>query len=182
MRELLDVQQYDNKDSEIAQLQEKLNNCYDSFYSKYGLLHSSYNHSLLNSDGAYPLVASLEADFAKDNNLLVKKSDIFTERVNKPTATISHVDTAEEALAVCVAEKGVIDFEYMSQITDVPPEDLKIGLREKVKYLPYRHIQAMRTTNIKLLPNICREIYMQSLTWQKHTLRSTAYMNQMLSP
>lgn len=131
LRELLDVQQYDNKDSEIAQLQEKLNNCYDSFYSKYGLLHSSYNHSLLNSDGAYPLVASLEADFAKDNNLLVKKSDIFTERVNKPTATISHVDTAEEALAVCVAEKGVIDFEYMSQITDVPPEDLKIGLREK---------------------------------------------------
>lgn len=131
LRELLDVQQYDNKDSEIAQLQEKLNNCYDSFYSKYGLLHSSYNHSLLNSDGAYPLVASLEADFAKDNNLLVKKSDIFTERVNKPTATINHVDTAEEALAVCVAEKGVIDFEYMSQITDVPPEDLKIGLREK---------------------------------------------------
>ena len=131
LRELLDVQQYDNKDSEIAQLQEKLNNCYDSFYSKYGLLHSSYNHSLLNSDGAYPLVASLEADFAKDNNLLVKKSDIFTERVNKPTATISHVDTAEEALAVCVAEKGVIDFEYMSQITDVPPEDLKIGLRKK---------------------------------------------------
>lgn len=131
LRELLDVQQYDDKDSEIAQLQEKLNNCYDSFYSKYGLLHSSYNHSLLNSDGAYPLVASLEADFAKDNNLLVKKSDIFTERVNKPTATISHVDTAEEALAVCVAEKGVIDFEYMSQITDVPPEDLKIGLREK---------------------------------------------------
>lgn len=105
LRELLDVQQYDNKDSEIAQLQEKLNNCYDSFYSKYGLLHSSY--------------------------LLVKKSDIFTERVNKPTATINHVDTAEEALAVCVAEKGVIDFEYMSQITDVPPEDLKIGLREK---------------------------------------------------
>lgn len=131
LRELLDVQQYDNKDSEIAQLQEKLNNCYDSFYSKYVLLHSSYNHSLLNSDGAYPLVASLEADFAKDNNLLVKKSDIFTERVNKPTATINHVDTAEEALAVCVAEKGVIDFEYMSQITDVPPEDLKIGLREK---------------------------------------------------
>ena len=131
LRELLDVQQYDNKDSEIAQLQEKLNNCYDSFYSKYGLLHSSYNHSLLNSDGAYPLVASLEADFAKDNNLLVKKSDIFTERVNKPTATINHVDTAEEALAVCVAEKGVIDFEYMSQITDLPPEDLKIGLREK---------------------------------------------------
>ena len=131
LRELLDVQQYDNKDSEIAQLQEKLNNCYDSFYSKYGLLHSSYNHSLLNSDGAYPLVASLEADFAKDNNLLVKKSDIFTERVNKPTAKINHVDTAEEALAVCVAEKGVIDFEYMSQITDVPPEDLKIGLREK---------------------------------------------------
>lgn len=131
LRELLDVQQYDNKDSEIAQLQEKLNNCYDSFYSKYGLLHSSYNHSLLNSDGAYPLVASLEADFAKDNNLLVKKSDIFTERVNKPTATINHVDTAEEALAVCVAEKGVIDFEYMSQITDVSPEDLKIGLREK---------------------------------------------------
>ena len=131
LRELLDVQQYDNKDSEIAQLQEKLNNCYDSFYSKYGLLHSNYNHSLLNSDGAYPLVASLEADFDKDNNLLVKKSDIFTERVNKPTATISHVDTAEEALAVCVAEKGVINFEYMSQITDVPPEDLKIGLREK---------------------------------------------------
>ena len=104
LRELLEVQQHDNNDAEVEQLQHRLNTIYDNFYDKYGLIHSRYNRNILGFDGAYQLVASLEQDY--DKNTLIKKSDIFTQRVNVPKPQIEHIDTASEALAVGIAEKG----------------------------------------------------------------------------
>lgn len=126
LRELLDVQQYENNDDKVAQLQSKLNTLYDDYYIKYGLLHSNYNRNTIGFDGAYQLVASLEKSY--DKSKLIEKSDIFTQRVNVPKPTIEHIDTAEEALAISIAEKGVIDFAYMSKLTDIPEENLKANL------------------------------------------------------
>lgn len=126
LRELLDVQQYENNDDKVAQLQSKLNTLYDDYYIKYGLLHSNYNRNIIGFDGAYQLVASLEKSY--DKSKLIEKSDIFTQRVNVPKPTIEHIDTAEEALAISIAEKGVIDFAYMSKLTDIPEENLKANL------------------------------------------------------
>lgn len=126
LRELLDVQQYENNDDKVAQLQSKLNTLYDDYYIKYGLLHSNYNRNIIGFDGAYQLVASLEKSY--DKSKLIEKSDIFTQRVNVPKPTIEYIDTAEEALAISIAEKGVIDFAYMSKLTDIPEENLKANL------------------------------------------------------
>ena len=126
LRELLDVQQYENNDDKVAQLQSKLNTLYDAYYIKYGLLHSNYNRNIIGFDGAYQLVASLEKSY--DKSKLIEKSDIFTQRVNVPKPTIEHIDTAEEALAISIVEKGVIDFAYMSKLTDIPEENLKANL------------------------------------------------------
>ena len=126
LRELLDVQQYENNDDKVAQLQSKLNTLYDAYYIKYGLLHSNYNRNIIGFDGAYQLVASLEKSY--DKSKLLAKSDIFTQRVNVPKPTIEHIDTAEEALAISIVEKGVIDFAYMSKLTDIPEENLKANL------------------------------------------------------
>lgn len=126
LRELLDVQQYENNDDKVAQLQSKLNTLYDAYYIKYGLLHSNYNRNIIGFDGAYQLVASLEKSY--DKSKLIEKSDIFTQRVNVPKPTIEHIDTAEEALAISIVEKGVIDFAYMSKLTDIPQENLKANL------------------------------------------------------
>lgn len=90
LRELLEVQQHDNNDAEVEQLQHRLNTIYDNFYDKYGLIHSRYNRNILGFDGAYQLVASLEQDY--DKNTLIKKSDIFTQRVNVPKPQIEHID------------------------------------------------------------------------------------------
>lgn len=127
LRELLEVQQHDNNDAEVEQLQHRLNTIYDNFYDKYGLIHSRYNRNILGFDGAYQLVASLEQDY--DKNTLIKKSDIFTQRVNVPKPQIEHIDTASEALAVCIAEKGYIDFDYMSNLTDIDKASLEESLR-----------------------------------------------------
>ena len=126
LHELLDVQQYENNDDKVAQLQSKLNTLYDAYYIKYGLLHSNYNRNIIGFDGAYQLVASLEKSY--DKSKLIEKSDIFTQRVNVPKPTIEHIDTAEEALAISIVEKGVIDFAYMSKLTDIPEENLKANL------------------------------------------------------
>lgn len=134
LRELLEVQQHDNNDTEVERLQHKLNAIYDSFYDKYGLMHSRYNRNILGFDGAYPLVASLEQDY--DKNVLIQKSDIFTRRVNIPKPQIEHIDTASEALAVCVAEKGHIDFGYMSELTDIDKKSLEDSLRNNGEIYP----------------------------------------------
>lgn len=134
LRELLEVQQHDNNDTEVERLQHKLNAIYDSFYDKYGLMHSRYNCNILGFDGAYPLVASLEQDY--DKNVLIQKSDIFTQRVNIPKPQIEHIDTASEALAVCVAEKGHIDFGYMSELTDIDKKSLEDSLRNNGEIYP----------------------------------------------
>lgn len=134
LRELLEVQQHDNNDTEVERLQHKLNAIYDSFYDKYGLMHSRYNRNILGFDGAYPLVASLEQDY--DKNVLIQKSDTFTQRVNIPKPQIEHIDTASEALAVCVAEKGHIDFGYMSELTDIDKKSLEDSLRNSGEIYP----------------------------------------------
>lgn len=134
LRELLKVQQHDNNDAEVEQLQHRLNTIYDNFYDKYGLIHSRYNRNILGFDGAYQLVASLEQDY--DKNTLIKKSDIFTQRVNVPKPQIEHIDTASEALAVCIAEKGYIDFDYMSNLTDIDKASLEESLRNNGEIYP----------------------------------------------
>lgn len=126
LRELLDVQQYESNDDKVVQLQEKLNTLYDDYYIRYGLLHNNYNRNILGFDGAYQLVASLEKSY--DKSKLIEKSDIFTQRVNVPKTAIEHIDTASEALAISIAEKGIIDFAYMSSLTDIPEENLRINL------------------------------------------------------
>lgn len=134
LRELLEVQQHDNNDAEVEQLQHRLNTIYDNFYDKYGLINSRYNRNILGFDGAYQLVASLEQDY--DKNTLIKKSDIFTQRVNVPKPQIEHIDTASEALAVCIAEKGYIDFDYMSNLTDIDKASLEESLRNNGEIYP----------------------------------------------
>ena len=134
LRELLEVQQHDNNDAEVEQLQHRLNTIYDKFYDKYGLIHSRYNRNILGFDGAYQLVASLEQEY--DKNTLIKKSDIFTQRVNVPKPQIEHIDTASEALAVCIAEKGYIDFDYMSNLTDIDKASLEESLRNNGEIYP----------------------------------------------
>lgn len=134
LRELLEVQQHDNNDAEVEQLQHRLNTIYDNFYDKHGLIHSRYNRNILGFDGAYQLVASLEQDY--DKNTLIKKSDIFTQRVNVPKPQIEHIDTASEALAVCIAEKGYIDFDYMSNLTDIDKASLEESLRNNGEIYP----------------------------------------------
>lgn len=134
LRKLLEVQQHDNNDAEVEQLQHRLNTIYDNFYDKYGLIHSRYNRNILGFDGAYQLVASLEQDY--DKNTLIKKSDIFTQRVNVPKPQIEHIDTASEALAVCIAEKGYIDFDYMSNLTDIDKASLEESLRNNGEIYP----------------------------------------------
>lgn len=134
LRELIAIQQFEDTDDKITELQNKLGSLYDDFYKKHGLLHSNYNRSILGFDGAYQLVASLEQEY--DKNQLIKKSDIFTQRVNVPKPTIERVDTATEALAVSIADKGIIDFEYMSKLSDIDEVTLANSLRESGEIFP----------------------------------------------
>ncbi|MCD7740681.1 MAG: hypothetical protein LUI06_00480, partial [Ruminococcus sp.] len=130
LRELMQAQEQDKPDDEIKALQTKLNTLYDGFYEKFGLLHDSKNRRVLGIDNYYNLSTSLESEV--DKGVLVKKSNIFTERTIVPHKPVEHVDTALEALTLSMSEKGKVDMEYMQSLTEMSKGQLVSDLKGEI--------------------------------------------------
>ena len=92
-----------------------MNEIYDSFTAKYGLLSSNANKRAFSQDSSYCLLTSLE--FLDEQGNLKRKADIFTKRTIRHAQAVTSVDTASEALAVSIGEKAQVDLAYMSQLT-----------------------------------------------------------------
>ena len=134
-RELIEAMELDKPDSVIKDLQAKLNDSYDDFYKKYGLIHSQTNKRYFAEDVSYNLVAGLEKSY--DKTKLLEKSDIFTKRTIVPPKAVEHVDTALEALTLSIAEKARVDFEYMSSLTGMTEDELKHDLVGEIFKIPH---------------------------------------------
>ena len=122
VRNLIEIQKEDYPDEEIKQAQEKLNNLYDAFTKKYGLINSRANSSAFSNDSSFPLLSALEV--LNENGELERKADLFYKRTIKPHKAVTEVDTADEALAVSMGEKACIDMEYMQQLSGKSEEEL----------------------------------------------------------
>lgn len=133
-REVLNAMVRDCSDEELTALQNKLNTLYDSFYNKYGLVHSKFNKSLFSDDISYQLVASLESKYNEKE--LIAKSDLFTKRTIKPPELVTSVDTAQEALTVSLAEKGRVDLDFMSELYENDKETIISDLKGKIFPVP----------------------------------------------
>lgn len=113
VRELLDMQLSGYSDEAVKEKQTELNSIYSSFTKKYDLLNSQVNKSAFKEDVSLPLLIALEK--VKDGKL-VQKADIFTKRTIRPQISITHVDTAAEALAVSISEKACVDLGFMASL------------------------------------------------------------------
>ena len=113
-RRLIDLQLSSADDSEIQSEQAKLNQLYDAFTAKYGLLNSTGNKLAFEQDSSYPLLCSLE--IVNEEGRLTRKADMFTKRTIQTHRAVTSVDTAVEALAVSIGEKACVDLGYMSSL------------------------------------------------------------------
>ena len=113
--ELIQCQMEEGSAEQITKLQEKLNEEYDAFTAKYGLISSNANKRAFSQDSSYCLLTSLE--FLDDKGELKRKADIFTKRTIRRAETVTSVDTASEALAVSIGERAGVDLSYMAQLS-----------------------------------------------------------------
>ena len=120
--ELIRCQMEEGSDEQITKLQEKLNEEYDIFTAKYGLISSNANKRAFSQDSSYCLLTSLE--FLDDKGELKRKADIFTKRTIRRAETVTSVDTASEALAVSIGERAGVDLSYMAQLSGKTEEEL----------------------------------------------------------
>ena len=120
--ELIQCQMEEGSDEQITKLQGKLNEEYDTFTAKYGLISSNANKRAFSQDSSYCLLTSLE--FLDDKGELKRKADIFTKRTIRRAETVTSVDTASEALAVCIGERAGVDLSYMAQLSGKTEEEL----------------------------------------------------------
>ena len=120
--ELIRCQMEEGSDEQITKLQEKLNEGYDIFTAKYGLISSNANKRAFSQDSSYCLLTSLE--FLDDKGELKRKADIFTKRTIRRAETVTSVDTASESLAVCIGERAGVDLSYMAQLSGKTEEEL----------------------------------------------------------
>lgn len=114
-RELIDAQLENFPDEYIQKLQARLNDQYDAYRKKYGLINSRGTASAFREDSGYFLLCSLE-DLDDEGNFN-GKTDMFTKRTIRPAQAVNHVDTAEESLALSLSEQGHVDLGYMSKLT-----------------------------------------------------------------
>lgn len=127
VRNLIELQTEDYPDSEIKQVQEKLNTLYDNYTKKYGLINSRANTSAFSDDSSYALLSALEV--INEDGELERKADMFFKRTIKPHKPVTEVDTADEALAVSMGEKASIDMEYMMELSGKSEDELFSDLK-----------------------------------------------------
>ncbi len=120
--ELIRCQMEEGSDEQITKLQGKLNEEYDTFTAKYGLISSNANKRAFSQDSSYCLLTSLE--FLDDKGELKRKADIFTKRTIRRAETVTSVDTASEALAVSIGERAGVFLSYMAQLSGKTEEEL----------------------------------------------------------
>ena len=127
VRHLIELQTEDYPDSTIKEEQAKLNNLYDTFTAKYGLINSRANSSAFSQDSSFSLLSALEV--LGDDGTLEKKADMFYKRTIKPHTPVTSVDTSSEALAVSLGEKACIDMEYMCELSGKTEEEIFADLK-----------------------------------------------------
>lgn len=121
-QELIRCQMEDGSDTEVEALQNKLNEQYDSFTKKYGLVSSNANRRAFSQDSSYCLLAALE--LVDENGNLERKADIFTKRTIRKAEPVTSVDTASEALAVSIGEKAGVDIPFMAGLCGKAEEEV----------------------------------------------------------
>ena len=135
VQELIDLQMdAATPDSDIREKQMELNQLYDDFSAKYGLINDRGNRLAFADDSSYYLLCALEV--IDENGQLKHKADMFTKRTIKPHEAVTSVDTASEALAVSIAEKARVDMEYMEQLTGKTSDELAAELQGVIFRLP----------------------------------------------
>ena len=127
LRNLISAQQEEREDEEIQMLQKKLNQKYDAFTAKYGLLSARGNRMVFSDDSSYVLLSALE--ILNEDGSLKKKADIFTKRTIRSPKVITHTDTAVEALGVSLGERGRVDMGFMESLCAKTEEELQEELR-----------------------------------------------------
>lgn len=126
-RKLIELQTDDYPEEDILAEQKKLNELYDKFTAKYGLINSRANKSAFGEDASYHLISALE--ILGENGTLERKADMFTKRTIKPHIPVTEVDTPSEALAVSMGERAKIDIEYMKSLTGKSEDEIYSDLQ-----------------------------------------------------
>ena len=123
VRELIAMQMEETvTDEEIQKQQEKLNQVYDTYTAKYGVIGSNANKRAFSDDSSYCLLCSLEE--LNEDGTLKRKADMFTKRTIKKAVAVTSVETATEALALSLNERAKVDLSYMAQLTGKTEEKI----------------------------------------------------------
>ena len=130
-RNLIEAQRDGCDDERLHALQADLTQNYDTFVKEFGNIHKRGNKLAFRKDAGYPLLLALEK--LDDEQNVIGKTAIFSKRTISPHIVATHADTPEDALGLSLAERGKIDFAYMSALLDgMPQEQITTALRQQI--------------------------------------------------
>ena len=123
VRDLIVLQmEEDASDDAILDLQNRLNQVYDAYTEKYGVIGNNANKRAFSDDSSYCLLCSLEE--LNEDGTLKRKADMFSKRTIKKAVAVTSVETSLEALTVSLNEKAKVDLAYMAKLTGKPEENI----------------------------------------------------------
>ena len=131
VRNLIEAQRDGCDDEQLHALQADLTQNYDTFVKEFGNIHKRGNKLAFRKDAGYPLLLALEK--LDDEQNVIGKTAIFSKRTISPHIVATHAETPEDALGLSLAERGKIDFAYMSALLGgMPQEQITSSLRQQI--------------------------------------------------
>jgi len=142
-RKVVAIQLQSGTDTEISAAQSDLNNVYDQYVIANGPLNSNRNKALMKDDPDGLFLLALEKDdkeypskelrnlatLSKEKAKNIKMP-IFSQRTIRGMKTQT-VNTDTDAIAVCLNEKGRLDFDRMAELLGTTPEQVKRDLASR---------------------------------------------------
>lgn len=143
LRSLLNAEKDTSTDDmRLALLRRQLNQKYDSFTKRFGLLNSTLNRTLFREDPESALVQSLELKYDRGlspelakrtgkepRKPSAEKAAVFKRRVLEPAKLVTSAETVHDAMLICLRETGKVSFPRIAGLVGMPEVEARTELQ-----------------------------------------------------
>jgi N12 class adenine-specific DNA methylase len=122
-------------DDELGEAQRELNRLYDRFRVRYGYINSKQNlNAFHKGNSLLQFLRALEEPVGWGGQY--RKAPLFSTRTIRPLREKQNAETAQEALLLCLNERGGVDLDYAAEVCGNTAEQVREELRGLVFRTP----------------------------------------------
>ncbi|MEO0376871.1 MAG: DEAD/DEAH box helicase family protein, partial [Cyanobacteria bacterium P01_A01_bin.17] len=156
VQDVFAIQIRSGTDEELESAQVKLNQVYDQFIGKHGLLSASANSRVFKLDPDAQLLLALEQENNKTG--AIEKAAVFSKRTVRSTVRKEKAETPQEALLISLNEYGTVVPDYMGRLLNQDEASILADLKDQGLIFKDPQISEWQTQDQYLSGNVRQKL------------------------